>query len=272
MFSSSSMGCQIMIVICMGMIIVGANGQINTPCTNSIVSSFTPCFNYITGSGANGSSSPTQDCCDSLKSIMTNMIDCACLIITGNVPLSIPFVRTLVLNLPLQQCSSGVPVQCKGSGAPLSAPAVGLTPAYSPQPHHHHHHHHPARPQPPALAPHSSRVSKNSMAPSLAVEAPALAPASAETVATPPSPPPPTDGQPNKKSSPVASKEKGTPPPMAAPLVPNPKKIPAGMNPLLNPSKTSSPHQPNSSPPIISPSFHSLSPLLLFVPLSLIFL
>nr|GLL33157.1 vegetative cell wall protein gp1-like isoform X1 [Ipomoea trifida] len=270
---SSSMGCglirwvslgEVMIVICMGMIIVGANGQINTPCTNSIVSSFTPCFNYITGSGANGSSSPTQDCCDSLKSMMTNMIDCACLIITGNVPLSIPFVRTLVLSLPLQQCTSGVPVQCKGSGAPLSAPAGSgvLTPAYSPQPHHHHHHRpaRPPRPQPPALAPQSSRVSKNSVAPSLAVEAPAPAPT--ETVTPPPPPPPPADDeQPNKKSSAEASKENGTPPPMAAPLLPNPQKVP-----LLNPSKTT----PNSSP--ISPSSHSLLPLLLFVPLSLIFL
>lgn len=120
-----SMGCdlkvarclglaQILLLICMGMGTLGANAQISTPCTNSIVSSFTPCFNFITGSSVNGSS-PTQDCCDSLKSIMTNMMDCACLIVTGNVPFSIPFVRTLVISLPLRQCNSGVPVHCKGN-------------------------------------------------------------------------------------------------------------------------------------------------------------
>lgn len=89
------------------------NGQINTACTSSIISTFTPCFNYLTGSSGNGSS-PTEDCCNSLKSSMSDSIDCVCLIVTGNVPVSIPFIRTLALSLP-QACNTGVPVQCSGT-------------------------------------------------------------------------------------------------------------------------------------------------------------
>lgn len=88
------------------------NCQINTACTSSIISTFTPCLNYLTGSSGNGSS-PTEDCCNSLKSSMSDSIDCICLIVTGNVPVSIPFIRTLALSLP-QACNSGVPVQCSG--------------------------------------------------------------------------------------------------------------------------------------------------------------
>lgn len=89
------------------------NGQINTACTSSIISTFTPCFNYLTGSSGNGSS-PTEDCCNSLKSSMSDSMDCVCLIVTGNVPVSIPFIRTLALSLP-QACNTGVPVQCSGT-------------------------------------------------------------------------------------------------------------------------------------------------------------
>ncbi|XP_031124253.1 protein YLS3-like [Ipomoea triloba] len=95
--------------------ILRSNGQINTACTTTALSTFTPCFNYLTeSSGKAGGSSPTEDCCNTLKSAMTDSIDCACLIVTGNVPVSIPFVRTLALALP-QMCNAGVPVQCKGT-------------------------------------------------------------------------------------------------------------------------------------------------------------
>ncbi|KAL0370500.1 UNVERIFIED_CONTAM: hypothetical protein Sangu_0368100 [Sesamum angustifolium] len=77
-----------------------AKAQISTPCTTSVISSFTPCFNYLTGSSGAGSS-PTQDCCNSLRSLMTDNVDCACLIITGNVPVSIPFINAnLAISLP----------------------------------------------------------------------------------------------------------------------------------------------------------------------------
>ncbi|CDP03653.1 unnamed protein product [Coffea canephora] len=101
------------------------NGQISTPCTSSIITSFTPCFNYLTGSSANGGS-PTAQCCDSLKSLMTDSVECGCLIITGNVPVSVPFIsRPLAISLP-RACKTGVPLRCKAAGVPLPAPGPAL--------------------------------------------------------------------------------------------------------------------------------------------------
>ncbi|RAL45140.1 hypothetical protein DM860_015546 [Cuscuta australis] len=102
------------------------NGQMmtisSTPCTATILNGITPCFSFIVGSAAsNGSLSSTRrhkECCNALKSMVTEALECACLIATGNVPFSIPSVR-----IPLQQCNAGVPLQCKGSGVPLPAPA-----------------------------------------------------------------------------------------------------------------------------------------------------
>ncbi|MBA0771495.1 hypothetical protein Gotri_007002 [Gossypium trilobum] len=118
---------------------VSVNGQISTACTASMISSFTPCLNFITGSSGNGSSSPTQGCCGSLKSLMSTSMDCACLIITASVPFQLPINRTLALGLPRACNMGGVPVQCKvfneisdsltphflhfaASGTPLPAP------------------------------------------------------------------------------------------------------------------------------------------------------
>ncbi|GER24850.1 lipid-transfer protein [Striga asiatica] len=107
--------------------------NINTPCTSSMIQTFTPCLNYVTGSSSTGSS-PTQDCCDSLKALMAKGVDCGCLIVTGNVPIStIPFInRNLAISLP-RMCQSSVPVQCKASGDPLPAPGpVLLGPTLAP--------------------------------------------------------------------------------------------------------------------------------------------
>ncbi|CAK9147032.1 unnamed protein product [Ilex paraguariensis] len=99
-----------------------ANAQISTACTNSMITSFTPCINYITGSTSNGASSPSADCCNSVKSLMSTSLDCACLLLIGNVPVSFPFNRSLALSLP-RACHGGVPIQCEGSGVPPPAPA-----------------------------------------------------------------------------------------------------------------------------------------------------
>ncbi|XP_011082646.1 non-specific lipid-transfer protein [Sesamum indicum] len=143
-----------------------ARAQITTPCTASVISSFTPCFNYLTGSSGTGSS-PTEDCCNSLRSLMTDNVDCACLIITGNVPVSIPFINAnLAISLP-RVCKNSVPLQCKASGVPLPAPGpvlFGPTPAPAAPASRGH----PAAPAPrghpaaPAPAPdaHSPRASK----------------------------------------------------------------------------------------------------------------
>ncbi|KAJ7972768.1 Non-specific lipid-transfer protein-like protein [Quillaja saponaria] len=102
------------------------NGQISTPCTTSMISSLTPCINFITGSSGNGSAVPTSGCCDSLKSLVSSSTDCSCLLITGSVPFQLPINRTLAISLP-RACNMGsVPIQCKASGSPLSAPGPAI--------------------------------------------------------------------------------------------------------------------------------------------------
>lgn len=93
-------------------LLLSVNGQISTPCTASMLSTFTPCLNYITGSSSNGSS-PTGDCCRTLKSLMGTGMDCACLLVTANVPVQLPINRTLALSLPKACKMGGVPLQCK---------------------------------------------------------------------------------------------------------------------------------------------------------------
>ncbi|RZC48912.1 hypothetical protein C5167_017337 [Papaver somniferum] len=110
-------------------------GQINTSCTASMISSFTPCLNYIAqGSGGNASApaTPSTECCSSLKSLASNGMNCACLIVTGSVPFQLPINRTLAISLPKACKLDGVPVQCDASSSPLPAPgpaSFGLAPS-----------------------------------------------------------------------------------------------------------------------------------------------
>ncbi|WOH08493.1 hypothetical protein DCAR_0727934 [Daucus carota subsp. sativus] len=113
-------------------LIVPVYGQINTACSPSMLSSFSSCASFITNSTANGTS-PSSDCCNSLKSITSNGTDCLCLIVTGSVPFQIPINRTLAIALPRACNMPGVPLQCKASSSPLPAPAAsGVPQAESP--------------------------------------------------------------------------------------------------------------------------------------------
>ncbi|KAL3507873.1 hypothetical protein ACH5RR_033255 [Cinchona calisaya] len=110
--------------------------QINAPCTSSMLTSFTPCLNFVTNSSSNATS-PTSDCCNALKTFMTNGTGCLCLIATGSVPFNIPINRSLALSLPRSCNQPGVPLQCKASITPAPAPgplASGLSPAAAPSP------------------------------------------------------------------------------------------------------------------------------------------
>ncbi|URE03861.1 AAI [Musa troglodytarum] len=97
------------------------SGQITTACTAALISSFTPCLNYITGS-TNGGGSPTEDCCKALGGVVSSSKDCACLILTGNVPFSLPINRTLSISLPRMCDSTSVPLECTGTSTALPAP------------------------------------------------------------------------------------------------------------------------------------------------------
>lgn len=104
----------VIVLVTMAMVVAPARGQINTPCNASIINSFTPCMNYLTNSSAGGSSTPTTQCCDSLKSLTSGGMSCLCLIVTGSVPFQLPINRTLAISLPRACRMPGVPVQCKG--------------------------------------------------------------------------------------------------------------------------------------------------------------
>lgn len=105
---------QIIAIISAGLGVISVHGQmINTPCTVSMISSVTPCLNFITGSSSNGSSAPTTGCCDSLKSLLSGGRDCFCLLVTANVPIQLPINRTLAISLPRACNMEGVPMLCQ---------------------------------------------------------------------------------------------------------------------------------------------------------------
>ncbi|XP_020174951.1 uncharacterized protein [Aegilops tauschii subsp. strangulata] len=116
-------------------------------CTASLVSSFTPCLSYITNGN---SSSPTAGCCRSLSALVNASTGCACLLLTGSVPLGgVPVNRTLAVTLPRACNSMAVPLQCKDASAQLPAPApapgpvaASASPAMPPLP--------PVAPAPPS--------------------------------------------------------------------------------------------------------------------------
>lgn len=106
-------------------LIIPVYGQINSPCSASMISSFSPCMNFVTNSSANGTS-PTADCCNSLKSLTSGGMDCLCLILTGNIPFQMPVNRTTVISLPRACNMASVPVQCKGKIFYITFHQVGL--------------------------------------------------------------------------------------------------------------------------------------------------
>ncbi|GJR83372.1 probable pathogenesis-related protein [Tanacetum coccineum] len=92
-----------------------------------MITGFTPCVNYITGSSPNGKS-PSASCCDAMESLMTTSTDCACLIVTGNVPFSLPspINQALAISLPQACNSKSMPLQCKATGVSLPPPGPML--------------------------------------------------------------------------------------------------------------------------------------------------
>lgn len=137
--------------------VVPSYGQTSSPCNASMIISLAPCMNFITNSTSNGTS-PTTACCDALKSVTSTNVDCACLLVTGNIPFQLPINRTLALSLPRACNTAGVPLQCKASGAPIPAPGpIALGPTLSP-------------PAAPSLSPQAPSVPES--------ESPALTPES----------------------------------------------------------------------------------------------
>ncbi|KAK3149093.1 hypothetical protein QOZ80_3AG0212860 [Eleusine coracana subsp. coracana] len=111
-----------------------ASGQVATSCTSMLITTFTPCLNFVTGS-TNGGGSPTEQCCGSLAEMVRTGADCACLILTGNVPFSLPINRTLAISLPRLCNSMSVPLKCRDTAAQIPAPGpIAFSPGLPPLP------------------------------------------------------------------------------------------------------------------------------------------
>uniref|UniRef100_A0A0E0LHQ3 Bifunctional inhibitor/plant lipid transfer protein/seed storage helical domain-containing protein n=1 Tax=Oryza punctata TaxID=4537 RepID=A0A0E0LHQ3_ORYPU len=120
------------VVAVVAMVAAPASGQaVAASCTASLITSFTPCFNFITSSSnGTGAGTPTAECCQSVAAMINTSASCACLVLTGNVPLGIPINRTLAVTLPKACNSMSVPLQCKDTSAQI--PAAGVPVAVSP--------------------------------------------------------------------------------------------------------------------------------------------
>lgn len=115
---------------------LSAHAQVTSSlCTSSMLRSFTPCLNYLTQSSSGSGISPTAGCCASLRSRISNGLDCLCQIIMGGVPFRIPFNQNSAISLPRACDQAGVPIECKASpGAPLPAPGpTAFSPFTSPE-------------------------------------------------------------------------------------------------------------------------------------------
>ncbi|KAF3529909.1 hypothetical protein F2Q69_00037464 [Brassica cretica] len=93
-------------------------------CTPSMMTTVGPCMSILTNSSTNGTS-PSSDCCNSLRSLTTGGMGCLCLIVTGSVPFNIPINRTTAVSLP--RASNIAPAAAPG-------PAGTFGPAMSPGP------------------------------------------------------------------------------------------------------------------------------------------
>ncbi|XP_042754091.1 non-specific lipid transfer protein GPI-anchored 16 isoform X1 [Lactuca sativa] len=120
-----------LLAITLALSVITVNSQISTPCSVSMLATFSPCVNFITGSSANGGS-PTAGCCSAVESLMTTSSECMCLIVTGNVPVTLPSAinQALAITLPRVCNSKSVPLQCKSTGVPLppAGPALFVPP------------------------------------------------------------------------------------------------------------------------------------------------
>ncbi|PPD69375.1 hypothetical protein GOBAR_DD33742 [Gossypium barbadense] len=129
--SCSSHHVPVMVVLALMslmMLLLPANGQtINNPCTPAMLTTFTPCFNFLTNSSANATS-PSPACCNALKNLTSSSMGCTCLIVTGSVPFQLPINRTLAVSLPRACNMPSVPLQCNAPrGAPIPASGIDMS-------------------------------------------------------------------------------------------------------------------------------------------------
>ncbi|CAN8258443.1 unnamed protein product [Cochlearia groenlandica] len=104
-------------------------------CTPSMMTTVGPCMSFLTTNN-NNLTTPSSDCCNSLRSLTTGGMGCLCLIFTGSVPFNIPVNRTTAVSLPRACNMPIVPLQCQANIAPAASPGPAgmFGPALSPAP------------------------------------------------------------------------------------------------------------------------------------------
>ncbi|CAN8270434.1 unnamed protein product [Cochlearia groenlandica] len=124
-----------LLIVCLALPVLSQQQQQQPlgQCTPTMMTTVAPCMSFLTNSTSNGTS-PTTDCCNSLRSLTTGGMGCLCLIVTGTVPFNIPVNRTTAVSLPRACNMPSVPLQCKANISPASAPGPAATfgPALSP--------------------------------------------------------------------------------------------------------------------------------------------
>ncbi|KAM3278777.1 hypothetical protein ACQJBY_046206 [Aegilops geniculata] len=136
MTRDGAMGAAAALVLVLVVLPAAVSGQagVATSCTASLISTFTPCLNFVTGS-TNGGGSPTLQCCRAVAGVVRTGADCACLILTGNVPFGLPINRTLAISLPRVCKSLSVPLVCRDTATRIPAPGpIAFAPALPPLP------------------------------------------------------------------------------------------------------------------------------------------
>ncbi|XP_055826918.1 non-specific lipid transfer protein GPI-anchored 20-like [Solanum dulcamara] len=126
-YSVSFLSCIIVLAI------LPINAQIVTsPCTATMLTSFTPCLNFL--ANGNGTAAPSAGCCNALRTMMGNGSACLCVIATGGIPFQIPINPNTTMSLPRACNMARVPLQCKASTPPAAAPGPAGTEAPSASP------------------------------------------------------------------------------------------------------------------------------------------
>uniref|UniRef100_A0A0E0P2F8 Bifunctional inhibitor/plant lipid transfer protein/seed storage helical domain-containing protein n=1 Tax=Oryza rufipogon TaxID=4529 RepID=A0A0E0P2F8_ORYRU len=73
--ASAAAAAAALVVVVLAVVVSPASGQVATSCTASLITTFTPCLNFVTGS-TNGGGSPTQQCCGSLAEMTLTTLCC----------------------------------------------------------------------------------------------------------------------------------------------------------------------------------------------------
>ncbi|GLJ07988.1 hypothetical protein SUGI_0079080 [Cryptomeria japonica] len=102
--------------------LMGKEGVVGQSSCTNVLSSLSPCVNYILGTQM----TPSQGCCDALASVVEKNAPCLCQLVTGNNSLGIAINQTRALALPSLCKVTTPPVSlCQGIPSPTAPSGNG---------------------------------------------------------------------------------------------------------------------------------------------------